>query len=328
MDVILHAGAHRTGSSSFQRYLNGQTEGFARQGITVWTPRRTRDGVLFGLAETPGGHPKAQRAVGRVRLNLATEAQAGTRLLFVSDENMTGTPRACLRSGMLYPAIGERMARISAGFGGVRRICLQVRALDVWWGSMLAYLLARGVPLPRPDTLAALACAGRSWRDVITDLACACPGAEIRVTLFDDFAARPDRFWTAVTGLDAPPLPRGGAPWVNRSPGLQQLRALLEERGEDATRLPDDIGRWHPFSASQAARLREEFADDVFWLRAGADGLATVTESDASAGLAKTLAATAQDKKRGHHDRPDPKSRLPRRVALPRGERTARPPAG
>ncbi len=42
----------------------------------------------------------------------------------------------------------------------------------------------------------------------------------------------------------------------------------------------DGEGRWHPFDSAQTAALREAYADDLLWLRAGADGLATLIEEN------------------------------------------------
>ena len=38
-------------------------------------------------------------------------------------------------------------------------------------------------------------------------------------------------------------------------------------------RLPDSTGRWRAVSAVQATALKDTYEDDLFWLRAGAEGL-------------------------------------------------------
>ena len=48
--------------------------------------------------------------------------------------------------------------------------------------------------------------------------------------------------------------------------------------GASPAALPQQDGRWRPFSPPQMAAMAEAYADDLFWLRAGADGLATLTE--------------------------------------------------
>ena len=206
--------------------------------------------------------------------------------LIVSDENIIGTPRGMLRAGKLYPAAGERMARLHGGFGRVSRIVIQIRTLETWWASLLALLVARGEPLPDAETLARIVASERGWRQVITDIACACPDARITVLPFEWFVGRPDVQLRCMTGSPFPPLAAPGAFWDNRSPDIAALRHLLADRGDAATL--EGEGRWQPFDTTQTAQLRELYADDLFWLTAGADGLAQLAQEDTLAGIRNT----------------------------------------
>lgn len=279
MDVILHIGAHRSGTTTFQRYLRDSHAALKARQTGFWGPMRVRRSVFPGLFPGPGaacGRNLAARAEGRVRMQLAQARAAGLRQLLVSDENMIGSARQCLRARSLYPAIGERMARIGSAFDGqIKRVVLSLRAPDLWWASAAAYTVGRGHPVPDAEACDAIARNPRSWRDVVTDLACALPGAEIRVTPFEQFAGRPGALFTACTDRSAP---LAEARWLNRAPDISSLRETLAERGEDPALLPAASGRWQPFDTAQAAALRERYADDLFWLAAGADGLATLTE--------------------------------------------------
>lgn len=302
MDVILHAGAHRTASTSFQSYLRDHQEALQLQGIGVWGPWRTRKGLLNGIADRPVSPQAARRAAGRAALNIQTARRRGQAALLVSDAQMIGTPRNCLRRATLYPAIGERMARLDTALGGVTRVTLQIRALDQWWASVIASLLPRGEGMPPAEHVNALVTARRSWRHVITDLACACPGARILVTAHESLASRPDLLLRVVAGRHVVPGTAGAAPWMARRPSLADLRETLAARGTPAGALdglPADA-RWTPFTDPQANRLRDTYADDLHWLRAGADGLATLTEDPEPARPRLNLAAAAM--KRGSKD--------------------------
>ena len=109
MDVILHLGAHRTGTTTFQHYVRDHLGTLERNHIGFWGPGRTRKSVFPGLFH--GMSPRARRrAEGRVRM-LADRAEArGFEKLVVSDENMLGSCTTAFRNAMLYPAAGDRAA--------------------------------------------------------------------------------------------------------------------------------------------------------------------------------------------------------------------------
>lgn len=306
MDIILHLGAHRTATTTFQHYLRDQTEDLAAEGVTVWGPERMRGAIVPGLFRSVAGrHGRniARRAEGRVRMFTRLAQAEGTRQLLVTDENLLGTCIQNFRAGQLYPAAGERMARLGAGMGGqVRRIVLSIRSQDLWWASAAALIVSRGHPVPDARRCEAISRHRRGWRDVITDLACALPGAEIVVLPFESCAGRPDATLGAALGRDAPRDASGR--WLNRSLHLSRLRMGLVQQGADPDLLPDGDGRWQPFAEEQAARLKELYADDMHWLVAGADGLATLTEDKRSTRAGTTLPAGAltrgQDYDKGH----------------------------
>ena len=130
--------------------------------------------------------------------------------------------------------------------------------------------------LPTRDAMARLAVGRRTWRDVISDIACAAPDADIQVLPFERFAGQPDRQVSAILGQ---PAPRdSGGDWLNRRPPLAQLREAVQPHVGAADILHGPGDRWSPFLRAEVAALREAYADDMFWLTAGASGLATLTE--------------------------------------------------
>ncbi len=297
MDILLHVGAHRTGTTSFQHYLADHSEEIAARGTCVWGPRQTRGGLFTGLFPASGGLGADPNLVnGRVSLLMGKARELGADQLLISDENMIGSARHSVRSARLFPAIGERMARFGSSFGGrVTQVVLAIRQTDQWWTSALAYTVGRGHPVPDADQFDLIAHDPRGWRDVITDLACALPEAKITVARYDDFAGHPDLLFSQLTGRAAPVVNNGY--WLNRRPDVAALHAQMDP---EAAKLPsDDLGHWQPFTQDQTAALRETYADDLFWLTAGADGLATLTENSTA-----TRASTSWpegDRRKGHH---------------------------
>lgn len=297
MDILLHLGAHRTASTSFQYYLRRNAARLEANGTAVWGPQVTRKGLLTGALPVPGLMSAAEqfkRARGRVSLALAKAEGTGARRVVIADENLIGAPRRNLRDMRLYPGAGERMARYHGVFGGrLRRVVFSIRSQDAYWNSSLAFSVARGGYVPGAVERAHIAGNTRGWRDVITDIACALPGVEIIVAPYEAFGGLPEHKLALLLGDEVGEMPRGHArEWLNPSPDLPALRAALQARGADVRQLPEGEGSWQVFSDAERAALREAYDDDLFWLRAGADGLATLTEKTDLAGAGITPPAT------------------------------------
>ncbi|UXX84082.1 hypothetical protein [Roseovarius pelagicus] len=304
MDIILHPGAHRTASTSFQYYMRQNAAPLRARGTAFWGPAEMRAGLLTGVVPRPGLVPASEqlrRARGRVALQMAKLRDAGAERLIISDENLIGSPLRNIRDMRLYPAIGERMARYRNALGGrIDRVVFSIRAQDAYWASALAFSIPRHGAIPGAVALDHMANSPRSWKGVITDLACALPDAQITVLLHESFASVPERKLTIMCGLAKPPQCHARE-WLNRSPDLDTLRGHLAERGQD----PDQLrhagdGGWHPFTKEQRRTLRHRYSDDLDWLRAGADGLAQLTENPAGADTVKTPAAAGS--RRGQTD--------------------------
>lgn len=300
MDVTLHLGAHRTASTCFQYYLRENAVALEAAGIAAWGPWRTRDGLLTGVIPVTGiTRPPAEqlsRARGRIALALQEAERRRLRHVIVSDENMIGAARRNLRDRRLYAHIGERLARFAHAFEGrISRVVLSPRAQDSYWASAIAFSVGRGHKVPGSDDLDRLVTGRRSWRDVISDVACALPGVEVLVMPYERFGGLPEVKLRVMTGLENPPMTHARE-WINRAPSLAQLRQILRDRDEDPAQLPQGEGRWHPFDDAQTMALREAYADDQFWLHAGAGGLATLIEET---GTGKT----------GQNPQPDPRTK-------------------
>ncbi|MDQ2088324.1 hypothetical protein [Marimonas arenosa] len=291
MDVILHIGAQRTATTTFQAYLRANAPGLAAQGVGFWGPLRTRhggllSGILPDQTDDRGNPviPEAQRldrARRRICAQVETVARRGFSHLIISDENILGTVRQNLRALALYPQAGERLGRFATAFdGAVGRVVLSLRALDDYWASAWAFAVGRGHRLPSPGELDRLVVSRRSWQQVIKDVAAAFPGADLQVHAHEIHASRPDqRLRQMVDGAITAPM-KDARHWLHRAPDLPQLRARLAARGGDPETLPAGGGRWQLFNSDQATRLRQTHEDDLLWLAAGAGGLATLIEED------------------------------------------------
>lgn len=283
MKVLLHIGAHRTASTSFQDMLWNNRTRLARSGLTAWTPRRTRDGLMAGMLRHPAlmtvrDDTRARRSVGRIRVEVDRLRQSGQKFLLVSEENMIGTVVNNLADMRLYPMVAERMSRFAEAFdAGPLRVGLAIRSYEDYWASALAFAVARGQELPDADMLDLLVTQPRRWRMVLRDLARALPGAEICVWSYESLGNRPVAVLERLTDEPAPPRLRVDDTCHNRGASAQELTDILALRGEawPQDHAPAPGARWMPFNEDQRAVLRAEYRQDLAWLRAGAEGLAT-----------------------------------------------------
>ncbi|WP_296419670.1 hypothetical protein [Pseudooctadecabacter sp.] len=285
MDINLHLGAHRCASSTFQGYLWRNRVALARGGLTCWTPKRTRDGLMAGMIRHPESitlqdEHRAARSVGRIRLEISRLGRAGQDRLLISEENLIGSSRRNVRMTSLYPLVSERLLRFVPAFEGHRlRIGIGVRSYEDYWASALAYILQTGGARPTVDQLDFLTTQPRRWRDVIRDIGAVFPQADVFVFPFERFADQPDAILDTFCDGAADPLPAGFT-HHNKSPNLGELNTLLDLRGE--RRLDggarSDHRRWMPFDEDQRAVLRAEYRRDLAWLKAGAEGLARYVE--------------------------------------------------
>ncbi len=283
MDVILHLGAHRTATTSFQCYMRRHAIPLSEQGVDYWGPQRARRGGLSdGLpsrAEVSQGTDIPPDAPSRIAKYLRQAKKRGARSLIVSDVNMIGCLSSTINSKMLYPDVGARMTAFGKAFDGrISAVLISPRSLEYYWCSALAHGVTLGNHVPDHATLREIAMQPRGWREVICDLAQALPGVPLRVLPYERFVGQPDAFLAAGTGLDAPFDTQRS--WLNRAPNLPELRRVLKDRGGAPVSLPFGMGRWTPFNNEENAALRERHADDMMWLTAGADGIATLTEDD------------------------------------------------
>lgn len=281
MDVILHLGAHRTATTSFQYYMQRHAIPLAEQGVGYWGPQRSRRGVFSGTLPS-GIDPTQDDAVftdvrSPIDQYLEQAQQRGVQSLIVSDENMIGDLRGNISAKRLYADAGARMATFAKAFDGcISAMVLSPRSLETYWSSVLGHGIALGHDVPDRADLRDIAMHARGWRDVISDIAQAVPGVPLRILPFERFMGQPDVFLARGAQLDAPFDTQRA--WLNRAPTLPDLRRILKEKGGAPVELPFGMGRWNPFTNEENAALRERHADDIMWLTAGADGIATLTE--------------------------------------------------
>lgn len=288
MDLYLHLGAHRTGTTAFQAFLARNRAALAAAGWAIWLPADLRQGPLSGLAARPDGlAPAAEAALARhVDRALAALAAQGFGRLILSEENLLGTMAGCQAAAAPYPQAWARVRRLDALFGGrIRRAGLGLRDRAGWWASTYAFRVPRGGPLPVPADLDRITAQPRGFAELAAEIAEALPGRRVAVWDLAALADRPDRVLAALTGLPPPPGLRPARHGRNAAPTLAALAAMLRARGVGT--LPPGLAaglapgldpaaaaRWMPFSPAQRAELDRRHAADLAWLGSDPPGIA------------------------------------------------------
>jgi hypothetical protein len=288
MDVILHVGAHRTGTTTLQQTLRRNTARLTANKVAHWGPRATRSPLFEGLVKsadrvTDEVAAQGRIAVERIGTQMAQLRGAGMRSLIVSEENMLGAVPACVIARRLYPDAARRMARFRPAFAdSCTRIGVSIRSYDQLWASMLGFTVKRTGRVPDKALLADLVAQPRRWRDVIRELHVVFPKAEIVVWPFEGMVDTPQLLIPALTGRTLP-VPLEPVDMIhNPSPDLETLRAVVAEGpcAQHLTRLPaGSTLPWRPFSEAQVAQMRADYATDIDWLRADPGCAVTYIES-------------------------------------------------
>jgi hypothetical protein len=274
LEVFLHMGAHRTGTTTFQRTLQQNHRDLSKNGVTFWGPRMTRGGMFSGLlrgddAEAGETRRLIARNQGVIRLEMDRMQARGQKRLLVSEENMLGGLRANLRAQVLYPGLEARLARFAGAFGPVTtRIGLAIRPYETYWASAYAQGIPQGHRVPEEADLDRLVTQPRTWRHVIGDLARAFPRADIVVWEWDRLVARPRAQLALMAGPVRGLNLRAGQDRHNASAPREVLRAMVADRGGDAfRRIAEGTGPYQPFDQHHIEALQARYREDLTWLR-------------------------------------------------------------
>mgnify|MGYP001469479891 CR=1 FL=1 len=212
VEVYLHIGAHRTGTSALQAWMVQNADLMARHGTVLWGPERTRGGLFAGLIKRPDllthdDITQARRSATALRMDIDRLRDRGVQRLIISEENCIGVMPQCLDLETLYPDSFARLQRIVEAFGAdLTGLALSIRRYDLWWSSALAVGLARGGAAPPAQTLARLADHPPGWAEGIAPAQSAanacCAGAKPKES------TRSARFSPAWTGSRRGPAGR------------------------------------------------------------------------------------------------------------------------
>jgi len=282
VDVILHIGAHRTASKTFQKALSRNQQHLMQNDTVFWGPEVTRNGMFSGFlmqnADNPVRKRRIARNMGAVALELTRLRANGTRRLIVSEENILGSMIGNVKARSLYPDALDRLTLFADAFGTVATgIVLSLRDYAGYWTSTLAYGYRLGWDMPPRAGILATALEGRGWRDVVGDIRTAFPTPAMTLWDYATIGGKPDQQLASVMQPTIPPYDLTH----NQTPAAEAFRDLAVlppgyEMGADGFRV---------FDQTETTRLNARYAGDLAWFRdqAGALGLYTTNAGAAPA---------------------------------------------
>lgn len=239
-EIILHIGAHRTGTTSFQRYLSSNRGMFSQNGISIFTPEEAR--------EQP-----------------CESWKFPMNPVIVSEENILGTMEDNIGNARLYPHAMANLARLKAIAPRISRVLLSIREPTEWWSSAISFCAARGMlkHLTLPDKEKIIA-GGSSWSETVNAIRECFPHATVIVREFNWHPSNPRWQLRNVASWDFLSSSSVNCAVNNSRPAKEQVMAGLLENGTGIAKnasLDGESVRF--FSDTEKADLRERYISDV-----------------------------------------------------------------
>jgi len=136
--IFIHAGAHRTGTSSFQYFLDKNRDVLTGAGYDLAYPARdgAQEGTLgLGLPQPRHGMDQQRRFAKACRRDLARQMTEGARGLILSEENLPGRMMH-FYNGQFFPAAAARFDALRRGLPTrVKHLIYVVRRYDGLFAS-------------------------------------------------------------------------------------------------------------------------------------------------------------------------------------------------
>lgn len=171
-EVFIHAGAHRTGTSSLQQTLAENRAALEAAGYDVAYPGR--DGAPGGRLRLPLPRPRhGEKRVpqfGRqVAAHLAEICPEGRGRLILSEENIPG-PMRHFYEGRFFPAAEKRAAALGAGLGRVAHVVYVLRPYAALYASAWRKRAEDNAVPEFAEVVPALMAMDRGWPEVVAAL--------------------------------------------------------------------------------------------------------------------------------------------------------------
>jgi len=288
MDVVIHLGAHRTGSTALQRSLATGAARLEAAGVRYARREAMRRplhvAMLAAEARGPVGRGARAAAARALRTWGRRQEAAGVSRLILSEEELPGVMDDCLTGEGPYPRAARRLSLLAEAFAPWRvRAAAALREPADWVASTWGFSASRRDPRRRDRRdLAAVRRAwlegGRGWADFASDAAGSF--GEASFWRADLYAAAPRRVHRLLAGEAGAGLRRIGGATTKPGPTAPAM-AELDRLRADGGRIPRGTlkavlrrfppgahPKFDPWSAAERAVLAARWAEELATIRA------------------------------------------------------------
>lgn len=285
--IILHVGAHRTGTTSLQTALDEASEVLARSGVIVLTPPRPGKRDVSSIRDAIRRAPKPRHSRRRLKTWLATQlARRDYRLvtqahdkalrqreqqIILSDEMILG-PAFDSKGRAFYPEAAPRLHFFQRAFlHNVAEVHLTVRSYETFLVSCYAMRAVYAGKIPAFDDLrASLVNFETGWPALVQTLRAYFPEASLTLSVFEE---------TTVANRLRAMLPREmrtlvevQARFSNRAPTTEAIafaRKLAERTPNPDGAVEDFVGGsvFDPLTDEEKAALNTRYLTDLDSMR-------------------------------------------------------------
>ncbi|RJE86403.1 hypothetical protein [Paracoccus onubensis] len=240
-NIVLHLGAHRTGTTGLQTYLHKNDRKLKEGGCDLLYPPKSRE-VAFNYFD-----PKGELGI-------------------YSDENIVGYMEENIASAKLYPDAVGKLRRLEDLIDRIHTVYFSIRNHEDYWKSSISYCVQKnGLKLPDDEQLDKIAESERGWLEVIKDIRKLFPdGVNFHVREFNWKTDNPKQQLIAICKW--PLLKETTLERKKHNPSADRdtlIRTLSERGAHDAVTRLTAHDSFELFSPTQKQKLFDLYMSDI-----------------------------------------------------------------
>lgn len=207
-EIVIHLGAHKTATTYLQARLARSVGSLLEKGVYFVPVPELRKKVIHvrdasPVNMIPGVREWRTADIFRKYLQEA-EISKCERLIF-SEENLLGSLKQFISTGLLYHSVGSRFGRVFKGIDE-RPVTalLAVRSYDTFMSAVWSQLIRQnGYQNMDEQTKARLLTVSRGWVEVVDDIIRSLPpGSELRIWRYEDLIELQNEIMSLFVGVN------------------------------------------------------------------------------------------------------------------------------